>query len=264
MGKGFWVDEDSEDQELLTPVHYTDSAPEEPDEEVDLLAPVHYTDSAAEAPEEDDAEFWSDDDGGVSDRERIIRVWVEQGRLTRVRISSGWAAKLERRTPATLADVATAVLRVAHVGVAGSSSLLQDAPTVELTRKFARSLPDASPATLEAMTGHYRKKHKEFSQALQDAARNQAKATPVRARSEGVTVTLDERGHATSLTIDQTWLDRTHAGAISAAIMTAAQEAYERFEAEPSPERQAIHEVAREYDYLRKVMHTILLPKDRR
>lgn len=233
-------------------------------EDEDLLAPVHYADGAPEEPDEDDPEFWSEDDGGVSDRERIIRVWVDEGRLTRVRISPSWATKLERRKGVTLASVVNAVLQVAHVGVAGPSTVLQEAPEVELTREFARSLPDAGPATLEAMSRHYAKKHKEFAGTLKEAARQQAASAPVRARSEGVTVTLNTRGQATSLTIDKAWLDGAYAGGISAAIMAAAREAYELFAAAPSPEQAAIHEVAREYDYLRKVMNTILIPRDRR
>lgn len=237
---------------------------EDATEDEDLLAPVHYGDGATEEPDEDDPEFWSDDDGGVSDRERIIRVWVEEGQLTRVRISPSWAVKLERRKGATLTDVANAVLQVAHVGVAGPSTVLQEAPHVELTKEFARSLPDATPTTLEAMSRHYANKHKEFSKALREAVAHQAATAPVQARSEGVTVMLNARGQATSLTIDEAWLGGAHAGGISAAIVTAARGAYEQYAAAPSPEVAAFHEVAREYEYLRKVMNTILVPKDRR
>ena len=160
--------------------------PESEDE--DLLAPVHYAESSEE-PDEDDPEFWSDDDGGVSDRERIIRVWVDEGRLTKVRVSSGWAAKLELREGTRLQDVVNAVLRAAHVGVAAPSSLPQDAPTVELTKEFARSLPGLTPTSLEAMRAHYARRHREFAEKLREAM--ETAVAPVGARVEGVTVTLD-------------------------------------------------------------------------
>ncbi len=233
--------------------------PESEDE--DLLAPVHYAESSEE-PDEDDPEFWSDDDGGVSDRERIIRVWVDEGRLTKVRVSSGWAAKLELRDGTRLQDVVNAVLRAAHVGVAAPSSLPQDAPTVELTKEFARSLPGLTPTSLEAMRAHYARRHREFAEKLREAM--ETAVAPVGASVEGVTVTLDQRGQAAAVDIDEAWLEEAHAGAISTAIMSAARDAYATFEAAPSPQRQAFHEVAREYDYLSKVMNAILVPKERR
>ncbi len=51
----------------------------------------------------------------MSDGRGIVRVWVEDCRLSRVRVSPQWHAKLGRRS---LADCFTQALAFAHIGVA--------------------------------------------------------------------------------------------------------------------------------------------------
>ncbi|GAB3818678.1 hypothetical protein GCM10028820_21430 [Tessaracoccus terricola] len=61
------------------------------DDELDPLAPVFYDDGS---PEEEPDES----DGGFSDVDRVVRVWVADGRLTKVRVSPVWYRKLRNTT----------------------------------------------------------------------------------------------------------------------------------------------------------------------
>src|SRR5690606_12948774 len=54
-------------------------------DDLDPLAPVIYGDEPVEETLEEDAA-----DGGVSDSDGIVRVWLEDGRLSKVRVSPTW------------------------------------------------------------------------------------------------------------------------------------------------------------------------------
>lgn len=228
---------------------------EEPDGGEAVPAPVHYDDGSQDEPEE------LGDDGGVSDKERIVRVWVEDSRIVKVRVSPNWYAKLERRKPLTLAQVVTAVLQVAHVGVAAPRDVADEAPTVELTPEFKRLLPELSWTTLQRMDEHYEALFERFSGAGRAAEISTPPATV--GRSKGVMLRLNRYGQADAVEFDERWLDSAQAGEISSQIMRAAEDAYARYVPTPDVD-DSTREMAREFDYTRKVMYTILTPKERR
>lgn len=242
-----WGDGSREDEAVPAAIHY-DDVPVESDE---LAEPSREIEETV-------------DDGGISDVERIVRVWVDDGRLVKVRVSPNWHTKLERRKNASLAQIVTAVLQIAHVGAAAPGSTPKAPTPVELTTEFRRSLPTMTEATLRRMDEHYAALHARFAEAKQQRAatvRPQPAATV--GRSKGVTVKLNRRGHATTVEFDEHWLDSVQAGEISTHVMRAAQDAYGRYVPEPDDD-ELNREMAREFDYMRKVMYAMLTPEERR
>lgn len=227
------------------------------DPEDELLAPVIHDDGA------DDVEEDTEDDGGISDAEGIVRVWVEDSRLVRVRVAPTWYTKLERRRGATLGKVLTVVLQMAHVGVAAPGAATQP-PELELTPEFKRSLPELSEASLARMQELQEQLQDRFEAAKRErAASRTAPSVATVGRAPGVAVRLDARGNATAVEFDETWLDTAQAGQIGNAVMRAAKDAYARYRP-PADDDELTSVMAREYEYMRQVMYTIMTPKERR
>lgn len=225
--------------------------------EDDLLAPVLHGDG------EHYVEEGAEDDGGISDAEGIVRVWVEDSRVVKVRVSPTWYTKLERRRGATLGKVLTVVLQMAHVGVAAPGTATQP-PELELTPEFKRSLPELSEASLTRMAEIHAALGERFAAAKRDrAARGPVRAAETVGRVQGVTVRLDARGNATAVDFDESWLDTAQAGQISNAVLRAAKNAYARYRP-PNDDDDLTPVMAREYEYMRQVMYTIMTPKERR
>lgn len=216
--------------------------------------PVYYSDG------EEEPEVL-EDDGGVSDAERIVRVWVDDGRLQKVRVSPNWYAKLTRGRKATLSQVMTVVLQMAHVGVAAPTDAAP--PDIELTPEFRRSLPELSEESLAKVLEHHALLQARFEQAKQEWHPPVPSGQDAQGRSGGVRVTLDARGHATRVDFDDVWLETAQAGDIAAGVMRAAQEAYSRDRPVVAADELS-PKMAREYEYLRQVMETIMTPKERR
>lgn len=216
--------------------------------------PVYYDDGEEEPQERED-------DGGVSDAERIVRVWVEDGRLQKVRVSPNWYAKLVRRRKATLGQVMSVVLQMAHVGVAAPGDVAP--PQLELTPEFKRSLPELSDESLATVLEHHALLQARFEQAKQEWRPPVPSGRDTQGRSGGVRVTLDARGHATRVDFDDAWLESAQAGDIAAGVMRAAQDAYSRYRP-VVPADELSPKMAREYEYLRQVMDAIMTPKERR
>ena len=76
-----------------------------------LLAPASAPASEVESVDDEDIV----EDGSTSDSQGIVRVWVSEGRITRVRVSPQWHARLGRRS---LADCFTQALLMAQMTVA--------------------------------------------------------------------------------------------------------------------------------------------------
>ena len=70
-----------DDYDPLAPMPASEAPEEEPAVEDDPLAAPAY--GAADDDEPEEAGF-DDTDGGFSDYDRIVRIWVEDGRLTKV------------------------------------------------------------------------------------------------------------------------------------------------------------------------------------
>lgn len=253
----------------------TNSTPLWSDDEDEAPAPAAYADEPAEVEEDDDIiappiprDSEADEesvDGGVSDAKRIVRVWVTDGKLTKVRISPNWAVKLERRkNQSSLGEVVSAVLQVAHLGVARTQHLPNPEDyEVELTPEFKRSLPGLSMSSLNRMHELYEELRQRVRANAEGNRQLSAPAEPTVGRVKGVTVVLNPHGHATRVDFDPKWLDQAHAGAISQGIMEAANVAYSEYQPTVQDKSDTL-ETYREYDYMNKVMVAIATPKDRR
>lgn len=207
----------------------------------------------------------SDDDGhepagdtGVSDGDRVVRVWVEHGRLTKVRVSPHWHTKLQR-SRRELGTVVTQVLELAHIGVAPTREIAR--PEVTLTPEFARSLPGLDYANLGRLVAAH--------DAMLEQVRRERETSPepptqpaVTGKSRGVTVTLDDRGCAVHASFDEKWLQTTQSSVIAVAILAAAHEAYASFQAAKEPGEGI--DPLREGEFIRQMMYTMLLPPEDR
>lgn len=203
------------------------------------------------------------EDGGISDGERIVRVWVEDGRLTKVRVSPNWWTKLQRRPGTSLAEVFSTVFQIAHVQAGGAPMVNREEYEVELTPEFARSLPELSQESLARMQEHYAALGKRIAEQRRRLGPQRPAGKPVAGEAKGVKVLLNGNGRASSVEFDEAWLEDTNAGAISRNVLAAAQDSYGKF----APDRDLetlLGETHREYDYLRKVMNAILVPKENR
>lgn len=197
----------------------------------DLLAPP-----PAPGPADDDDESLGDEgDGGFSDNERIVRTWVEDGRLTKVRVSPVWFRRLTGRT--TLEDCfrqafTSANLRVGPVSVAPASG--EEFPPEVAEMEFP-GLPYLNRASIAAFDILFKDQERRFAEALERQAAPRPPAR-VSGRSKGVTVHLNQHGAAESVEFDQAWLDDAQVGSICTHVQAAAESAYAKYQpAEPEP-----------------------------
>lgn len=245
-----WTGELDEGDALLAPVQYED-VPEEPDDPDPTAPPVLPTGVAEDGQDPDD--------GGVSDADRVVRVWVEDGRLTKVRVSPLWAERLDR-SRRSLDEVISAALVLAHVGAAPRHE--REHPQVELTPQFARSLPAMNEDNLGRILRTHEERLEGFRQ--RGAARGSSPTGPsVVGRTKGIEVALDPRGCATSVRFDEKWLGSAQAGMISTGVLAAANDAYARWE-QQDQNSDSEQDALVEGEYLRQVMYTMLMPQENR
>lgn len=232
---------------------------EEFDDDVDPLAPVFYAD---EEPDEDE----EPEDGGFSDDEKIVRLWVTDGRLTKVRVTPVWYVKLKGRS----------------LGIAFSQALgranWKDAQVVSLPAGVDPEDPSTFhlvPATREepfadvdfswvprVSGGTSKLLQKLRTESLARVQAAQAAVRPSRprrteGRAKGVVVRLNELGEADAVVFDEKWLDDAQAGTICNHVMAAASDAYRRFvpvEQQPTP----VDEAMEEYKFLNAVLRAQL------
>lgn len=249
-----------EDEDAVVPAPDFGDHVDESDDEGLPAVPAAPPGAAEPEPEPEEDE----DDGGISDADRIVRVWVEDGRLTKVSVSPNWYRKLERRRNADLGRIISVVLQMAHVGVPAPGSTVTQRQSVELTPEFKRTLPELSEGSLARMGEHFAA----LERRVDATKRERAAAGPGRVpetvgRVKGVTVRLNGAGHATTVEFDETWLDTAQAGNISSGVLRAAKDAYSRYRP-PADDDALSGLISREYDYMRKVMYTIMTPKEQR
>lgn len=222
------ADEEHED-DLLAPVFY--DAPPAEDAEIDApLAPPVYEDEAhAAVPDEEplapgvdglDEEFPEESDGGFSDQQRIVCVWVSEGRLTKVRLSTSWHRRLGKRS---LSDAFAQALL-------GAAVHTEDLPqTVADPEGFTDDdLPDTSFDSLEVLVETMR----DLGEREAEIRRAVGERPGVEARSQGVTVGLDERGLPMSVGFDPDWLENAQSSEIADRVVRCAAQAQDRFAAE--------------------------------
>ncbi|GAA4900593.1 hypothetical protein GCM10025789_18800 [Tessaracoccus lubricantis] len=208
------------------------------DDDFDPLAPVHVGDPADEVGEEEAAD-------SVTDPQRIVRLWFDGGRLTRVFVSPIWHRRLgEHRT---LGDAFAAVLAAARIRIAE--------PEPELPE------PDLAGVDFTGLWRFGRDPFTTFQLAIdnvnrrwQDAAKRQLEQPPVPAQPvsavwEGaMAVHLDAGGELAAVEFDEDWLDDADVREINDGVLRLAQQAYARYvpAAGPADELAAItreHEI---------------------
>lgn len=204
------------------------------DDEAVPVAPAPALDEATpEEPEEVG-------DGGISDADRLVRLWLEDTRIVKVRLSPVWFHRITGRDTLESHFRQAMMLSTLHLPA------LPDDPDDEAGEDFVDSTdPDALPADVQRvfnqLTALGPRTLAAFEQVIADldaryaAAEERASeprpvAPAVTGSVRGATVTLDANGYAVDVAFDQAWLDGAQVGQICAAVQAAADKAYERFE----------------------------------
>lgn len=199
-------------------------------DEFDPLAAPRY--SAEEAGDEAADEHA----GGFADSDRIVRVWVENDRITRVRVSPVWFHKITGED--TLENHFREALAPSTVRIASLDDPVDTGPDVaETLRTLDREalvefnqLPRLSNRTLIAFSQLFDDQNGRIERAIARAENDDPESRPVvTGRSQGVIVTLNDEGLAESVDFDEDWLDDNHVGAISTHVVAAAADAYARY-----------------------------------
>ena len=229
------------------------SSPDDPGED-DLLAAPSYLLTDDEDVDDDDS------DGGFSDPERVVRIWVEDGRLTKVRVSPIWFHKVP--DAAALQDRFRMALMRSTLRVA---AIPEDSRRPEIPEEAAeafRALPSLSRRSLALMRSARREMAARHSAALAEHD-PPAPAPAVSGRSKGVTVTLNSAGWAVGVEFDPKWLDDAQVGAICTHVMIAAERAYARYEPVQQVD-ELREEIAVERELMRTAMLVLFKPHDKR
>lgn len=217
-----------------------------------LLAPT-----APALPEHDDLELPGEDlagDHGSGDSDGVVRVWLTDGRLSRVRVSPVWHRKLGRRT---LEDcfaeaLALAALR-APITDAAEHRVADPADFGPLPRFNARAF-----AAFQVLFDDVEKRWGEAVQRRQNAAGQPGPATV--GTYKGVTVHLDEAGVPHRVAFDKAWLEGAQAGTICTHVMRAAEMAQDRFVPVDRSDPE-LDELRSEHEYLAGALRAMLDPK---
>lgn len=222
------------------------------DDDYDPLAPVHYGDDAVE----DEAELGHDT--GFTDGDNIVRVWVSDGRLSRVKISPVWNHKVREKT---LDECFAAALAGARIQIAPAA---EETPEPDLTGVDFSGLPRFNRSPFVT----YRLALQNFNQRWDDAVAR-ARTTPpepskpVGAETEGVTVRLDSEGFAVAVEFDDEWLEDMPVGDIHYWVLETANRAYAAYETAPVPQDE-LADLTREHEILMTGLKKMLTGKDGR
>lgn len=234
-------------------------------EEEDPLAAPAYSSGQTEEPEEED-----EGDGGFSDEDRLVRVWLEDGRLVKNRISPVWFTKLgpkdslqnhfrEALMMATL-DRAAQERDAEQSEPAGPMEDLAALP--DEVRAIFESLPFTTE-TIDSVTAVAFEQLDRIDEAVQSQKAMQSAPAPFIGRSQGVTVTVDEWGNTSQVDFDEQWLDQAQVGSLVTHVQHAADRAHEKYV--PRQPNEAIESLAQEQRLLSTVLTAILNPrKDQR
>ncbi len=243
-----WGVEPGEDEDL-DPLALPDFSPgdaETGDDEADPLAPL-VSDQQGEA-EEDLS------DGGVSDPYGVVRLWVEDGRLVRVRVSPIWYTKLGKRP---LGENFSYALRLANATVADMAR----GTAHDFSDEDFSGLPQFSSVAFAAFQGVLREVHERWTAAIErHGDRVPRKAPPTFGRSQGVTVYVNGDGLADTVVFDERWLDDAHAGQIATHVQLAADEASARY-VPPASDRAELDAIEEEHAYLMAAFTAMLNPR---
>lgn len=227
-------------------------------DDLDPLAPVMY--DADEPPAPDDADEWVDEaDGGFSDADNIVRVWVEDGRLAKVRVSPVWFSRLGRRS---LADCFAQAFRFANLTVATDVPERVE-PTFDDQFDFS-TIPPLTAHAFGVMQELFADVEVRWDEAIaRHDAREAVAGTPTLGRSKGVSVVLNDAGLADAVEFDDKWLDDAQAGTICTHVQLAAADAYRRF-VPSEDDRHELTAIEEEHQFLTATLNAMLNPEERR
>lgn len=228
-------DTDHDDQwDPLAPVAYRDEAPAEV---IDEAAPV-----PSDAPYMEEPPRGEDSgDGGVSDGMGISRVWLEDGKLTRLRVSSNWRARLSDET-VSLADCINAAIMAASLDLEHESEdSFPEVPESEL-------VPISSSRQADELFEDLRLRQESALQRLQEESVGDGRHT--RAHANGATAVLDEAGRLMRVEFADSWLARSETTSINNSVVAAAQKAYRNYVPTTRPAKAEFDRLAYEHTVL--------------
>lgn len=228
-------------------------APDE-DAQWDPLAPAHYRDAVPEviieevAPAPADAPHMEEDggaaetgDGGYADGLGIARVWMEDGKLTRVRISRNWRTKLESEE-VSLADCINAAIMLASLEVEHTVDPgIDEVPESEL-------VPITSRKHGEELFEDLMRRREDALVRFEEAENREPPQT--RAHAQGTTAVLDQFGRLMRVEFAESWLARSEPTTINNSVVAAARKAYREYVPTTQPVRQELDQLAREHNVL--------------
>lgn len=221
----------------LAPAQYRDA---EPHQVIDDAAPA-----PTDAPVVDEVAEGGATGGGHSDPAGIARVWMTDGRLARVRVSSNWRTKVAEQK-VTLSDCINAA-------IVESSLYVHDLTTpVEHT---ARDVPDeeliplASAVEADRLLDDWMRRQEAAVARLQEAPVPDEMPT-TRAHSAGATAVLDAHGRLMHVELSEQWLERCDTTAINNNVVAAAASAYREYVPQEQPAREELDQLFREHDVI--------------
>lgn len=222
------------------------------DDDYDPLAPVPYGGDAV------DDEPSPGHDPGFADGDNIVRVWLHDGRLSRVQISPLWHLKVREKT---LEQCFAAALAAARIRVAPA---VEEPPEPDLTGVDFSGLPRFNRSPFVT----YRLALENFNQRWEEARARAASApaaasAPVSAEGEGVTVRLDADGHAVAVEFDEEWLEEASVKDLNQRVLQTARRAYAAHRSAPVGADE-LADLTREHEILMAGLLRMLTGKDGR
>ena len=201
----------------------------------DLLAAPSFATEEGPAPEEAEDEG----DGGFSDGDGIVRVWLDGGRLIKCRVSPVWFSRLRQGDKLqhhfgealmlAMLDRAAGLLDEPDPEPVGPMEALAALP--DEVRAVFETLPPLSRELLSAIDAVAEELDQRIGVTLETRNSEQKEAVKFVGRSQGVTVIVDEWGNTTEVDFDEKWLDQAQVGAIVTHVQLAADRAQARLQA---------------------------------
>lgn len=227
-------DVDTDQWDPLAPVAYRD---EPPAEVIDEAAPVVL--GASDEPEEPSDE--DPGDGGFSDSLGVARVWLEEDKLVRLRVSANWRTRLADES-VTLADCINAALLAASLQVEHEpEAMFDEVPASDLIEITSR-------AQAEQMIDELIERQEI---AIANMSEEVAQELPTtRAHAGGATAVLDWSGRLMSVEFAESWLARSEVTTINNSVVAAAQKAYREFAPPELPTQTELQQLSQELNVM--------------
>ena len=194
-------------------------------DDYDPLAPMH-----VESPDEvGDASR-----GGFSDPDQIVRVWIEDHQLTRVRLAVGWRERLGDRDLARCFEAAFALYRLQPPSVDD----IDEAPD-PLDDDFS-DVPRFTGDVLTTFAVAFENFERRWIQAAERLSQQPLEVAQVASgEAEGVEIRLNQRGELESIYFEEDWLEEADSREVSDSVIAAAKAARANYQPPSDP----VHEL---------------------